>query len=82
MDDVELTRILIAHAVTGVIKNNPNSYITAYTENWLAHARRLGAYQGAIIGNCKEVLDAWLEIYEKFRSEFPDSPEYLERIKR
>ncbi len=62
--DLALAKILIRNAVSYVLQGNPNSYITARNEDWLAHARNLGAYQGPVIGNLLDVVARWDEVLE------------------
>lgn len=55
----ETARVLLMHAVSGVLDGCGNSYSNAYTERWLTKAKMLGAYHGRVIGNIVELKDEW-----------------------
>ena len=79
IDDKELARILIANAVFAVLENCANTYVNAWTENWLAHARRLGAYQGELVGRCEDLKD---ELHQHDLPKLPQSPEQIKRLEK
>jgi hypothetical protein len=52
------------HAVDRILAGCGNSYANAYTEQWLRHAKSLGAYHGRVTGNIidlKAEWEAWLD---------------------
>lgn len=55
----ELARRLLMHAVYGMLSTCGNSYANAHTEQWLTHAKSLGAYHGEVVGNIKQIEDEW-----------------------
>jgi hypothetical protein len=57
----ELARVLLMHAVSGILDGCGNSYANAYTEQWLTHAKELGAYHGRTIGKIRELEQEWEE---------------------
>lgn len=74
--------MLIAHAVDSMLTTCGNSYVNAYTEQWLDWAQRLGAYHGPVIGNCKAVSEKWEQWLAENGGlpEWPDSPHWLKRM--
>jgi hypothetical protein len=52
-------RVLLMHAVRPMLNNCGNSYANAYTEQWLALAKKAGAYHGKTIGNIIDLLEDW-----------------------
>lgn len=82
--DMDLARILITHAVYPMLMNCGNSYVNAYTEQWLYWAQKLGAYQGPVLGSCKEVSEKWEQWLEEIGGspELPDSPRWVQRTKK
>lgn len=50
---------MIAHAVHPMLDNCANSYVNAYTEQWLTLAKKMGAYHGPKIGSIIEVKAQW-----------------------
>lgn len=71
---LELARVLLMHAVSGVFDGCGNSYANAYTEQWLRHAKSLGAYHGRVIGNIRELEEEW-EAWLDENGGLPDWPE-------
>lgn len=68
---LELAKILIRNAVDGIFRTCGNSYSNCWTEDWLSHAKTLGAYSGPVIG---KIVDL-----EKQNDQFCDEhPELLD----
>ena len=79
--ELDMARILIAHAVDAMLETCGNSYVNAYTEQWLDWAQIIGAYKGPVIGRCDEVSKTWNEwLEENELPEIPDSPHWLKRL--
>jgi hypothetical protein len=68
-------QILIMHSVSLILQNCGNSYINAYTEKWLKHAKSIGAYHGDVTGDRGEVHQAW-QGWLDYNGGLPDLPEY------
>ena len=68
----ELARILLMHAVTKMMDACGNSYSNAYTEQWLSHAKFLGAYHGPTVGPLYALRDKW----EQWLKEHGGLPEW------
>lgn len=79
--DIQLAKILLMHAVDPMLENCGNSYANAYTEQWLHHAKQLGAYHGRTIGNIRELMDEW-EVWLDANGGLPEWPEELQTILR
>lgn len=62
------------HAVSGIFDGCGNSYANAYTEQWLSHAKSLGAYHGRTIGNIRELEQEWEEWLDE-NGGLPDWPD-------
>jgi hypothetical protein len=80
----DLARVLIMHAVDSILTTCGNSYVNAYTEQWLDWAKQLGAYHGPVIGTIKEVSEQWNDWLDENGGlpEIPDSPHWLARMPR
>ncbi len=74
-DKLETARILLMHSVGGIFDGCGNSYANAYTEQWLTHAKALGAYHGNVVGKIIDLKAAW-ETYLNING-LPDWPEHL-----
>ena len=70
---LEIARVLLMHAVGGVLDGCGNSYSNAYTEKWLRSAKELGAYHGRVIGTINDLEAEWEEWLEE--NGLPDLPE-------
>ena len=57
----------------GILNGCGNSYANKYTEEWLIHAKSVGAYHGAVIGNIIDLRYQWqLWLEENGLPEIPD----------
>ena len=72
----ELARVLLMHAVSGIFDGCGNSYANAYTEQWLTHAKSLGAYHGRTIGVIRELEQEWEEWLDQ-NGGLPDWPDII-----
>lgn len=63
--ELELARVLLMHAVGGVLDGCGNSYVNSYTQQWLAHAKIIGAYHGPVIGTIIDVKQQWEQHLEE-----------------
>ena len=59
VNQIACHKILIVHAVTPVLNQCGNSYINAYTQQWLKAAKSIGAYQGPTTGRVNDVVREW-----------------------
>lgn len=80
----DLARVLITHAVYSMLQTCGNSYVNAYTEQWLDWAKQLGAYHGPVIGTVKDVGMQWEDWLDENGGlpEMPHSPHWLARMPR
>jgi hypothetical protein len=72
----ELARVLLMHAVDGILAGCGNSYANAYIEQWLTHAKALGAYHGRTIGMIRELEQEWEEWLDG-NGGLPDWPDII-----
>lgn len=72
----ELARVLLIHAVSGIFDGCGNSYANAHTEQWLTHAKSLGAYHGRTIGKIIELEAEWEEWMDA-NGGLPDWPDII-----
>jgi hypothetical protein len=68
--------VLLMHAVDGILTGCGNSYANAYTEQWLTHAKALGAYHGRTIGVIRELEQEWEEWLDG-NGGLPDWPDII-----
>lgn len=70
------------HAIEPMLQSCCNSYVNAYTEQWLDWAKQLGAYHGPVIGAVEEVSERWNNWLNENGGlpEIPDSPHWSERM--
>jgi hypothetical protein len=82
MPSSDLARVLIMHAVDSMLTTCGNSYVNAYTEQWLDWAKQLGAYHGPVIGTIKDASEQWNDWLDENGGlpEIPDSPHWLGRM--
>ncbi len=72
-DALQLARVLLVHAVSPIFDECGNSYANAYTEQWLRHAKSLGAYHGRAVGSIIELRQEWEDWLDK-NGGLPDWP--------
>lgn len=70
----ELARVLLMHAVSEMLNGCGNSYANAYVEQWLSHAKSLGAYHGRTIGKIRDLKEEW-EDWLDSNGDLPDLPD-------
>ena len=61
IDEKKLMLKLIRQAVLPMLESCGNSYVNAHIETWLVAARIVGAYNGPVRGDVKEVAAAFEE---------------------
>jgi hypothetical protein len=62
------------HAVSTIFDGCGNSYANSYLEQWLRHAKALGAYHGRVIGNIVELKQEWEDWLDE-NGGLPDWPD-------
>ncbi len=62
LNENEELRDLVKKAALGVIKNSGNSYVDAWTQQWLESAKRLGCYSGEVVGMVDDLQLSQLEL--------------------
>ena len=68
-----MARVLLMHAVSTVLDGCGNSYANSYTEQWLTHAKNLGAYNGRVVGTIIDLRNEW-EAWLDANGGLPDFP--------